>query len=125
MAFSQTLQSLTVSRLYESSTQSRISSLSSSSSSSSISFRYSPSLLNRKKPLLSIRSATVEGTDSFSSYGRSKYELLKFLEFNFPAFGFFEDMLVGMMNDRFFFILFFSWLNITCILHSTWVFVVV
>ncbi|XP_057806962.1 iron-sulfur assembly protein IscA, chloroplastic [Salvia miltiorrhiza] len=58
MASSQSLQSLTVSRLHKSSSPVRFSSL--PSSSSSLSFRFSPSFLNRKRPLLSIRSASVE-----------------------------------------------------------------
>ncbi|KAK4382317.1 Iron-sulfur assembly protein IscA, chloroplastic [Sesamum angolense] len=57
MAFSNTLQSPSVHRFIKSSTRPRFSSF---SSSSSLSFEFSPSFLNRKKPLLSIRSASVE-----------------------------------------------------------------
>ncbi|PIN13146.1 Fe-S cluster biosynthesis protein ISA1 (contains a HesB-like domain) [Handroanthus impetiginosus] len=61
MAFSQTLQSPCFSSLRKSSSPALLSSLASSSSpSSSVSFRFSPSFFNRKKPLLSIRSASVE-----------------------------------------------------------------
>ncbi|KAI3461996.1 hypothetical protein Pfo_018659 [Paulownia fortunei] len=58
MAFSQTLQSPSVSRWNKFSSPARFFSF--SSSSSSVSFRFSPSFLNHKKPLLSIRSASVE-----------------------------------------------------------------
>ncbi|KAL3818840.1 hypothetical protein ACJIZ3_004745 [Penstemon smallii] len=54
MAFSQTLHSSTSLYLY------RSPQIPSSSSTASVSFRFSPSFLNRKKPLLSIRSASVE-----------------------------------------------------------------
>ncbi|KAL0432041.1 UNVERIFIED_CONTAM: Iron-sulfur assembly protein IscA, chloroplastic [Sesamum radiatum] len=57
MAFSNTLQSPSVHRFIKSSTPPQFSSF---SSSSSLSFEFSPSFLNRKKPLLSIRSASVE-----------------------------------------------------------------
>ncbi|KAL6502635.1 hypothetical protein OROHE_024288 [Orobanche hederae] len=59
MAFSHTLQSSFVSCLDKSLTPARFSSAS-SSSFSSVSFRFTPSFLNRKKPLLSISSSSLE-----------------------------------------------------------------
>ncbi|KAL3613464.1 hypothetical protein CASFOL_042727 [Castilleja foliolosa] len=58
MAFSHTLQSSFASRLENFSSPARFPTV---SSAASVSFRYSPSFLNRKKPLLSIRSASVQG----------------------------------------------------------------
>ena len=72
MAFSQSLQPPPLVRLHKSSTPVRFSSL--PSSSSSLSFRFSPSFLNRKKPFLSIKSASVEGT--IISYLRISSHLL-------------------------------------------------
>lgn len=118
MAFSQSLQSLTVSRLHKSSSPAGFSSL---SSSNSLSFRFSPSFINRKTPLLSIRSASVEGTTFLhflllvfrdyvgqSQYRSGKWSIVLLIEF-------YESLCkVSVLCERIALVILGFWCGLSC-----------